>query len=110
MTADGFLNPRRNATTFLQANDAKSPVIRCRWGDKANGEELHGSTYGRVTLYVNPHDQVISATPVQRMGWRGMSAQEIADTGGEGVFTQRVFAQNHLVSQETAKDHDICRQ
>ncbi|MGK5045699.1 T6SS effector phospholipase Tle3 domain-containing protein [Janthinobacterium sp. GB4P2] len=68
---------------------------------------LHGSTYGRVTLYFNPHDHVISATPVQGIGWRGMSAQEIADTGGEGVFTQRVFAQNHLVGQENEKDYDI---
>ena len=68
---------------------------------------LNGSTYGRVTLYFNPHDQVISATPVQGIGWRGMSGQEIADTGGEGVFTQRVFAQNHPVGQENEKDYDI---
>ncbi|WP_300759840.1 hypothetical protein [Janthinobacterium sp.] len=68
---------------------------------------LHGSTYGRVTLYFNPHDQVISATPVQGIGWRGMSAQEIADTGGDGVFTQRVFAQNHDVGQKNEKDYDI---
>ena len=68
---------------------------------------LHGSTYGRVTLYFNPHDQVISATPVQGIGWRGMSAQEIADTAGEGLFTQRVFAQHHLVGQENETDYDI---
>lgn len=68
---------------------------------------LNGSTCGRVTLYFNPHDQVISATPIQGIGWRGMSAQEIADTGGEGVFTQRVFAQNHPVGQENEKDYNI---
>ena len=68
---------------------------------------LHGATCGRVTLYFNPHDQVISATPVQGIGWRGMSAREIADTGGEGVFTQRVFAQNHMVGQENENDYDI---
>jgi len=68
---------------------------------------LNGSTCGRVTLYCNPHDQVISATPVQGIGWRGMSAREIADTGGEGVFTQRVFAQNHPVGQENEEDYDI---
>ena len=255
LTDDDFLNPRRNASTFLQADDANSPVIRFRWGYKANGEELqafgdgiylneknywgggpfsngcsalpdlwgqglseelflwmhiqhmnptndrqvyacpprpyfvfaawrlarlvqsiracqhdapvtivchsqgnmvamaaaflgetlgasavadsyvlcnpacslldcnfmenwvsghltdnhglHDSSYGRVTLYFNPHDQVISATPVQGMGWRGMSAQEIADTGGDGVFTQRVFAQNHLVGQQNEQDYDI---
>ncbi|KAB8045060.1 T6SS effector phospholipase Tle3 domain-containing protein [Janthinobacterium aquaticum] len=68
---------------------------------------LNGFVHGRVTLYFNPHDQVISATPIQGIGWRGMSAQEIADTGGEGVFTQRVFAQNHLVGQAGEKDFDI---
>lgn len=68
---------------------------------------LNGFLHGRVTLYFNPHDQVISATPVQGIGWRGMSAKEIADTGGDGVFTQRVFAQNHLVGQQNEKDYDI---
>jgi hypothetical protein len=28
---------------------------------------------GRVFLYCNPHDQVIGATPVQGMGWQGVS-------------------------------------
>ena len=63
---------------------------------------LGGSTYGRVTLYCNPHDQVISATPVQGIGWRGMSLQEVQATHGEGVFTQRVFAQGYRVGQKYA--------
>jgi hypothetical protein len=62
---------------------------------------LDGKTTGRVTLYCNPHDQVISATTVQGIGWRGMSAQEIKDTRGDGVFTQRVFAQGWRVGHET---------
>ncbi|MEO6921910.1 MAG: hypothetical protein ABI171_23225 [Collimonas sp.] len=52
------------------------------------------STYGRVTLYCNPHDQVISATPVQGMGWRGLEQIEIDACEGAGIFTQRVFAQD----------------
>jgi len=40
LTDDGFLNPKRNAATFLLADDANSPVIRFRWCYKANGEEL----------------------------------------------------------------------
>jgi len=68
---------------------------------------LNGSTHGRVTLYCNPHDQVISATPVQGIGWRGMSASEIAATGGEGVFTQRVFAQGFKVSEGQEKAGQI---
>ena len=58
---------------------------------------LGGGTCGRVTLYCNPHDQVISATPVKGIGWRGMSAGEIAATSGLGVLTQRVFAQGFEV-------------
>lgn len=55
------------------------------------------SNYGRVTLYFNPHDQVISATTIQGIGWRGMSKKEIDATGGDGVFCQRVFAQGFHV-------------
>jgi len=58
------------------------------------------STYGRVTVYCNPHDQVISSTSVQGIGWRGLSEKEINATGGEGVFAQRVFAQGFLVGEK----------
>jgi pimeloyl-ACP methyl ester carboxylesterase len=67
---------------------------------------LNGSTYGRVTLYCNPHDQVISASTVQGIGWRGLSADEIASTGGQGVFTQRVFAQGYAVGQAPGQRYD----
>ncbi|MET3135120.1 pimeloyl-ACP methyl ester carboxylesterase [Oxalobacteraceae bacterium GrIS 1.11] len=58
------------------------------------------STYGRVTLYCNPHDQVISSESVQGMGWRGLSMAEIKATGGDGVFAQRVFSEGFLVGRE----------
>ncbi|NIE66028.1 hypothetical protein F3J17_19340 [Burkholderia sp. Ax-1719] len=58
---------------------------------------VNGHTYGRVTVYCCPHDQVISATTVQGIGWRGMSAAEIDKTGGHGVLTQRVFATNYKI-------------
>ncbi len=58
---------------------------------------LNQHTYGRVTLYCCPHDQVISATPVQGIGWRGLSSGEIAEAKGKGIFTQRVFATNWRV-------------
>jgi pimeloyl-ACP methyl ester carboxylesterase len=51
-------------------------------------------TCGRVTLYCNPHDQVISATTIRGIGWLGMSAEEIDKTNGRGIFCQRVFAQD----------------
>ena len=73
--------------------------------DVASDRQRYGcgptkSTVGRVTLYFNPHDQVISASPVQGIGWRGMSEQEIKLTQGEGVFTQRVFSQGFMVGEE----------
>ena len=55
------------------------------------------STYGRVTLYFNPHDQVISASTIQGIGWRGMSEHEMRGTEGGEVFSQRVFAQGYKV-------------
>ncbi|MHC6083227.1 T6SS effector phospholipase Tle3 domain-containing protein [Ralstonia solanacearum] len=67
---------------------------------KAHG--LNGKTYGRVTLYSCPHDQVISATTVRGIGWRGMSDAEVKATGGAGVFTQRVFASGFTVGQWTS--------
>jgi pimeloyl-ACP methyl ester carboxylesterase len=62
---------------------------------------INGSTYGRVTLYCNPHDQVISAVTVQGIGWSGIGKRkkfdEIAATGADGVLVQRVFAQGFKV-------------
>lgn len=63
------------------------------------------TTRGRVTLYCNPHDQVISATPIQGIGWLGLSAEEIKATRGDGVFTQRVFAQGFPVGQHGDYDY-----
>ncbi|MGK5077571.1 T6SS effector phospholipase Tle3 domain-containing protein [Janthinobacterium sp. HLX7-2] len=63
------------------------------------------STRGRVTLYCNPHDQVISATPIQGIGWLGLCAEEIKATRGDGVFTQRVFAQGYPVGQHGDYDY-----
>jgi pimeloyl-ACP methyl ester carboxylesterase len=67
-------------------------------GDYGYGEKQ--STCGRVTLYCNPHDEVISSLSVQGIGWRGMSDQEITDAGGDGLFTQRVFAQGYPVGKQ----------
>lgn len=61
-------------------------------------------THGRVTLYCNPHDQVISASPIQGIGWRGVSADELKQIDPAGnVFSQRVFASKYAVGQEPGK-------
>jgi pimeloyl-ACP methyl ester carboxylesterase len=62
------------------------------------------STLGRVTLYFNPHDQVISATTIQGIGWRGLSKHEIDAVNGAGIFCQRVFSQNYTVGQKGSYD------
>jgi hypothetical protein len=72
-------------------------------GDDRTSHGLNGHTLGRVTLYCCPHDQVISATTVQGIGWRGMSAEEVEKTGGRGVLTQRVFASGWEVGKDTAQ-------
>ncbi|WP_338770868.1 hypothetical protein [Massilia sp. METH4] len=73
-----------------QGFDAETDRKACGYGPRQ-------SSCGRVTLYCNPHDQVISATSIQGIGWRGMSQEEITASGGTGVFSQRVFAQGFMV-------------
>ncbi|WP_206950771.1 T6SS effector phospholipase Tle3 domain-containing protein [Trinickia acidisoli] len=73
--------------------------------DDRTAHGLNGSTYGRVTLYCCPHDQVISATTVQGMGWRGMNDEERADTNADGVLTQRVFSSGYEVGNTGSYYH-----
>ena len=64
---------------------------------------VQGSTYGRVTLYANPHDQVISAVTVRGIGWLGITNREefneIEAIRAQGVLVQRVFAQGFPVGE-----------
>jgi pimeloyl-ACP methyl ester carboxylesterase len=73
--------------------DAKSDRQNYGYGPKP-------STYGRVTLYFNPHDHVISASTVQGIGWRGMNQEEIDATNCKDMFSQRVFAKNFMVGKQ----------
>lgn len=74
-------------------------------GADRSAHGLNGNTYGRVTLYCCPHDQVVSAATVQGMGWRGLGyvkdkpPQELDDVGASGVLTQRVFASGIMVGE-----------
>ncbi|ASL46786.1 hypothetical protein bAD24_III05310 [Burkholderia sp. AD24] len=63
---------------------------------------VQNHTYGRVTLYSCPHDQVISAAPLQGMGWRGLHPDEVAKVKGASLFTQRVFASGFKVGESGA--------
>lgn len=48
---------------------------------------------GRVFLYCNPHDQVIGVSPVQGIGWRGVSQAQLDAVQAEGGrLHQRVWA------------------
>ena len=63
------------------------------------------TTRGKVTLYCNPHDQIISSTAIQGMGWRGLCAAEIQAAQGKNVFTQRVFSQGYPVGKPGIYDY-----
>jgi pimeloyl-ACP methyl ester carboxylesterase len=87
----------------LMKNEAEGFNAR---GDRAKyGFGTPLSTYGRVTLYCCPHDQVISASAVQGMGWRGLSDREIKQTNGLGIFCQRVFSQGFKVGEKGRYDY-----
>ncbi|KVD16050.1 hypothetical protein WI80_00035 [Burkholderia ubonensis] len=82
------------------------------WGQTTMTPAGYGNTYrtyGRVTLYCCPHDQVVSATTVQGIGWRGLTAYEIEVTGGADCFTQRVFASGYLVGQAPGGYYDYTK-
>ena len=57
-----------------------------------------------MTLYSNPHDQVISAVTVRGIGWLGITDRiefnEIEATRAQGVLVQRVFAQGFKVGEK----------
>lgn len=107
--------------TFFQIIGQQAQTQQpCETIDEAMKNEAHGfdaqadrkrygygpakSTQGRVTLYFNPHDQVISTTTIQGIGWRGLSQQEIDATGGAGIFAQRVFSQGFAVGETGTYD------
>jgi pimeloyl-ACP methyl ester carboxylesterase len=83
-----------------EAHKFSAETDREQWGYGPNK-----TNHGRVTLYFNPHDQVISASPVQGIGWRGMSKDEIDATEAHGVFCQRVFAEKFTVGKEGLKTY-----
>ncbi|OYO30342.1 DUF3274 domain-containing protein [Janthinobacterium sp. PC23-8] len=58
------------------------------------------SSYGRVTVYCNPHDVVVSSIAIQGIGWRGLSGGELLATDAGGVYVQRVFAQGFEVGKQ----------
>lgn len=93
-------SPRQKIADINQAMENTNHPFDAATDCKAYGYGNGTSTCSRVTLYCSPHDQVISALSVQGIGWRGMSQQEIDDTGGAGIFSQRVFAQDHYVGEQ----------
>lgn len=62
-------------------------------------------TCGRVTLYCNPHDQVIGSATIRGIGWLGMSKEEISETKSADIFSQRVFAQAFPIGDEKKTYH-----
>lgn len=55
---------------------------------------------GKVFLYCNPNDQLIGASPIQGIGWRGLTKEELGeiDPNGNTLFI-RVWAQGVKVGE-----------
>ena len=97
---NGWINtwPTRSRPTAAPASRRqRPPAMGARWPPHPRPRHP----------LLQPHDQVISADSVQGIGWRGMSADEIAKTGGAGVFAQRVFAHAYPVGAAGGKDYDF---
>ena len=73
---------------------------RERYGIAGAARGGRKSSYGRVTVYCNPHDVVVSSIAIQGIGWRGLDGAELAVTHAEGVYVQRVFAQGFEVGKQ----------
>lgn len=81
----GFTHPTSGEKIFALSNfpsDPKTPL--------PSGQDRDNR--GRVFLYCNPHDQVIGVSPVQGIGWKGVSQQQLDAIGADGVFHIRVWA------------------
>ncbi|WP_051377722.1 T6SS effector phospholipase Tle3 domain-containing protein [Derxia gummosa] len=78
-----------------------SPMGFCRASERADDR----INQGRVFLYCNPHDQVISASTVQGIGWCGLDQHEIDSLGGPSNFHQRVWAEGLAVGRRGLTSH-----
>jgi len=71
-----------------------------------NGDFIDRDNRGKVFLYCNPHDQVIGASPIQGMGWRGLTADDLKHIDPSGQhFYQRVWAQGITIGGERTRYH-----
>jgi len=63
---------------------------------------------GKVFLYCNPHDQLIGASPIQGIGWRGLTQAELTqiDPGGKNLFI-RVWAEGLKVGEGDASGRPV---
>lgn len=73
---------------------------RERYGIAGAARGGRKSSYGRVTVYCNSHDVVVSSIAIQGIGWRGLDGAELAATHAAGVYVQRVFAQGFEVGKQ----------
>ena len=96
LTDDDFLNPKRNATTFLLADHGNSPVIRFRWGYKANGEELQAFDDG---IYLN-----------EKNYWGGgpfaNGCSALPDLWGQGL-SEELFLWLHIQHMNPTNDRQV---
>lgn len=100
---------REDINTWLSLEDkeSKKPLWELGdfWVSPPADPSKDRDNRGKIFLYCNPHDQVISASPVQGIGWKGLDLATLKKVDSEvmpdgakepdpnGTVFQRVWAQ-----------------
>ncbi|WP_293933613.1 hypothetical protein [Iodobacter sp.] len=98
----GFKNSDAQHYWLAEEQDIKN------WDkDKDAGDFIDRDNRGKIFMYCNPADQVIGASPIQGMGWRGLTAAELKEVDESGKTLQiRVWAQGlHVGSPDVKQYH-----
>lgn len=96
-----------NAWLGLKDKESGKPLweLGAFWVDPPEDPSKDRDNRGKIFLYCNPHDQVISASPVQGIGWKGLDLATLKkvdatvmpegakEPSPAGTMFQRVWAQ-----------------
>lgn len=101
----------QDLTTVVRLSENRCPRDGSK-GYKVEEDRKNWGRHGRVTVYCNPHDRVISALTVQGIGWRGLSADELREIDPKGspkapsgTLVQRVWADGHAVGMPPGEEY-----
>lgn len=92
------VNPAHDAGYIQQITDTGCLSLQAQhtlWSDVRYSR----NNFGMVYNYFCPNDQVVSISPVQGFGWRGVPDKYLSTIGSN--LRQRVFCKNHKVGDKT---------